>query len=153
MAGQKIHSYAEVEGKVLSRKWVLALKARSNHKIRRARNNKYSTVVPLRQIPVVHLVCHDAAPGVNVMVILLWRREGHEDVQVLIDYKGRRSIKKIGAEIPTTENCNSSWSMLQDYLVHWPTISDFFGPIRSSEADYFDISCGKKETRLQKPFL
>ena len=39
MAGQKIHSCAEVEGKVLSRNWVLALKARRIHKIRRARNN------------------------------------------------------------------------------------------------------------------
>ena len=40
----QIHEdYKCVEYEVLSRKWVLALRARSNHKIRRARNNKYST--------------------------------------------------------------------------------------------------------------
>ena len=50
MAGQKIQSCAEVEGIVLSRNGVLALKARRIHKIRRARNNKYSTKLHLSVI-------------------------------------------------------------------------------------------------------
>ena len=39
MAGQNIHSYAEVEGKIRSRNGVLVLKAQRIHNIRRARNN------------------------------------------------------------------------------------------------------------------
>ena len=39
MAGQNIHSYGEVEGKIRSRNGVLVLKAQRIHEIRRGRNN------------------------------------------------------------------------------------------------------------------